>query len=48
MAGTTGVADPFVTHGADDRLTPLTAVRCKRPNGKATGLLGQSDVGRFI
>jgi len=41
-------ADPFVTHGADNRATLLTAVRCEHPNGNAADLLGQWGIGRFI
>jgi hypothetical protein len=37
-----------VTHGADDRLTLLTATRFEHPSRKVTSLLGQSGIGRFI
>jgi hypothetical protein len=45
---TASVVDTAValTRGADVRLTLLTATRRERPSGAATGLLGQSGIGR--
>jgi len=40
-------AVPLATHGADDRLPLLTAVRFEHLSGKVTSLLGQSGIGRF-
>ncbi len=39
-------ADVALTRGADVRLTLLTATRRERPSRPATGLLGQSGIGR--
>jgi len=39
-------ADVALTRGADVRLTLLTATRRERPSAPATGLLGQSGIGR--